>query len=84
MPPTATSGGPAGGDAFLEKRPRGPWGGERSACALWSVWPPRGPWPWVADRAPAFRRTRLGAGLDLLPWLGLDHPISLAAPTAVS
>jgi hypothetical protein len=84
MPPTATSGGPAGGDAFLEERPRAPAGGQPSACALWSVWPPRGLWPWVADRAPAFRRTHLGAELDLLPGLGLDHPISLAAPTAVS
>jgi hypothetical protein len=55
------------GDAFLEERPRAPAGGKSSACAPWSVWPPRRPRPWVADRAAAFRRMCLGVGLDLLP-----------------
>ncbi len=39
---------------------------------------------WAADRSAAVRRSCLGAELDLHPGLGLDHPISLAAPTAVS
>ena len=88
MPPTATSGGPVG-------RPMGlmpSWKSGRVRLGAGGLQPagrgqfgrPLTSWPWAADRAAAFRRTRLGAGLDLLLWLGLDHPISLAAPTAVT